>query len=703
MSVTGVGSSNRRHCVRWMRPRMGWALVLLAASPLNAGTPSPMYGAWGIDLTAIDPRVAPADDFFAYANGTWLRDTPIPPDKPSISLSVAMTAVTEQRIHQILDDAAQEADPVPKTLKGKVGAFYASFMDEARIEQLGAAPLGPALGMINDAPDRQTLGALMGLNPCDFEGSLFALNIYADRKNPDRYRVNIAQSELGLPDRDTYLLPALAGKKAAYRDYVETLLRATGYDAPAAAASGVVEFETRLAQASWTRVAQRDMAATYNPMTMGELAAEAPGFPWRAFLNTAGLQGTEDVVVAERSAMPEFAAIFATTPLPTLKAWMAFKLADNAAPYLSKPFSEAYFQFHLGILQGQQRQADRWQRAVRAVSGGHFGSGQRLDRFGSMGWAVGQLYTDRYFPVETKQQVRALVGEIETAFRHRLEQNDWMSAETRREALHKLDTYNVKVGYPDRPRDYSNLVIKRDDLLGNVRRAALADWQYQVARRNGPVDRSEWLLTPQTVDAYNGPFRDIVFPAAVLQAPMFDAAADPAVNYGAAGAGIAHELTHGFDDQGRKIDAAGALRDWWQPADERAFRARADRLVRQFSAFEALPGLKVNGALTLGENIADLGGLAIALDAYHASLKGRRAPVISGMTGDQRVFLGWAQLARGKLREEALRQKVISDPHAPREFRVNGILRNLDTFQRDYKVKPGEGMYLAPADRVRIW
>ena len=677
--------------------------AVIAASALRAGALTPTYGPWGVDLAAIDTSVRPANDFFAYANGTWLRRTPIPLDKPSVGLAVTMTARTEDRLHLLLDEASRAAPAASPTMSVELGAFYASFMDAGRVEQLGRRPIDPALQAIAGAPDRARLGELMGRNPFDFDGSLFAVNIYADRRDPTRYRVNVAQSALAMPDRDYYLLPAFAAKKAAFREYVETLLRLVGNDTPADAAGAVVDFETRLAEASWSRVAKRDLAATYNPMTVAELSGSAPGFPWRAFLGAADLAGTTDLVVAEKGALPKLAAAFAAAPLPTLKAWMAFRLADNAAPYLSSPFADAWFRFHSATLQGQPMQPPRWQRAVRAVSGGHFGSAERIDRFGNMAWGVGELYAARYFPAATRLQVEALVGEVQAAFRARLSSLDWMSPDTRREALHKLDTYTIKVGYPDHARDYSRLGIRRDDLVGNVRRAAQAEWHYQTARRNGPVDRSEWLLTPQTVDAYNGPFRDIVFPAAVLQPPMFDAAADPAVNYGTAGASIAHELTHGFDDQGRKIDAAGALRDWWQPADAQAFRARADQLVRQFSSFEALPGVKVNGELTLGENIADLGGLAVALDAYHASLHGRAAPVIDGMTGDQRVFLGWAQLWRGKLRDDALRQKLASDPHAPREFRVNGVVRNLDSFAHAYEVEPGDGMYLAPGQRVRIW
>jgi putative endopeptidase len=347
--------------------------------------------------------------------------------------------------------------------------------------------------------------------------------------------------------------------------------------------------------------------------------------------------------------------------------------------------------------------AVRWKRGVRAVSGGDFGTGDRFDRFGNLGWAVGQMFTARYFPPKAKAAIEDLVVNVKAAYRARMETLEWMGPATRKQALEKLDTYHIKVGYPDKPRDYSRLVIRPDDLLGNVRRAGEADWRFYISRIHGPVDQQEWGMTPQTNDAYNGSLRDIVFPAGILQPPIFDANADPAFNYGAAGGVIGHELTHGFDDEGRKFDAAGALHDWWSPADAKAFEARASKLGAQYSAYSPLPGVHVNGALTMGENIADLGGLTLALEAYHRSLHGKPAPVVDGMTGDQRVFLGWAQAWRGKARDEAIRRQVVSDPHSPRMYRVNGVVRNVDAWYDAFGVKPGQKLYVAPKDRVRIW
>jgi putative endopeptidase len=464
-----------------------------------------------------------------------------------------------------------------------------------------------------------------------------------------------------------------------------------------------VDFESQVAAASWTKVQQRDLSATYNPMSIGTLKRWAPEFNWSGFIANAKMQSLRLVVVHEKSAFPKISAIYSKAPLDTIRAWHAFHIADNAAPYLSSAFTEAYFQLHNNVLAGQQQEQARWKRAITAVSGGDFGVGDRFGTFGTMGFGVGQLYTAKYFPADAKANIEALVANVKDAFHARIEKLDWMGEDTKREALRKLDTYTIKVGYPDHPRDYSTLIVRSDDLVGNVRRAADADWNFFRGRFFGPVDRTDWGMTPQTNDAYNGDLRDIVFPAGILQPPIFDANADPAVNYGAVGGVIGHELTHGFDDEGRKIDASGALRDWWTAKDAQNFNARAAALAAQFSTYEPLPGVRVNGQLTLGEDIADLGGLVLALDAYHASLKGAVAPQLDGFTGDQRVFLGWAQAWRGKASDAYVRKQVVSDPHAPRQFRVIGPVRNIDGWYEAFRVMPGAEMYLAPSDRVRIW
>ena len=679
-------------------------LILLAAhgAPAAADDGKPIYGAWGYDAAGADPQTGPGQDFFRYANGAWLDRTPIPGDRPAVSLRLEMTDRIEARLHELMTKAAAQAAPEPADLTGKVGAFYKAYMDEARLEQLGAAPIAGVLDQIRAAKTRRDLTALMGRNAVDFEPTIFDQTIDADLKDPSRYTVYLSQSGLGLPDRDYYLKPNFAAAKASYESYVATLLRLIGWPDAKANAKSIVDFETKIAQASWTKAQDRDVVALYNPVSIAELHKLTPGFAWTEYLQNAGLGSLDRVVVAEKSAFPKIAAIYAAAPLKTIAAWQAFHIADNAAPFLSKPFVEAHFELYDRALSGQKEQRERWKRAIYVVGGTDCGGATKAC-FGTLGWAVGQLYSDAYFPPSAKQKIEDLVAHVKAAYRARLEKLDWMSAETRDAALQKLDTYTIKVGYPAHPRDYSAVVIRDDDLIGDVRRAAAADWAFYSGRLGGPVDRDDWTMTPQTNDAYNGSLRDIVFPAGILQPPSFDPDADPAVNYGAIGAVIGHELTHGFDDQGRKIDATGALRDWWTPEDAKKFEARAAVLGKQYDLYQPVPGVHVQGALTMGENIADLGGLTLGLDAYRASLDGKPAPVIGGFTGDQRVFLGWAQAWRGKVTDDYVKRQVVTDPHSPRQFRVNGAVRNIDAWYDAFGVKPGDALYLAPADRVHIW
>jgi putative endopeptidase len=614
-----------------------------------------------------------------------------------------MSDTTEARLHRLMEAAATTATHAPSGIEGKVGAFYKAFMDQRRIDALGTTPIAANLAQVRRARSRETLAALMGHGNSDFESTLFNLGTEVDLKDPKHYAVYLGQGGLGLPDRDYYLKPGFSAQKAKYQAYVEKLLELAGWPDATARAAEVVGFETRVAEASWTKEQQRDPVAAYNPMTVAELRGDAPEFAWRGFLDEAGLAKVRRVIVAEKTAFPKLAAIYAATPLETLRAWQAFHIADNAAPFLSRPITEAHFEFRGRTLSGQQEQPARWKRAIVAVGGDDFLAGDYFGTFGTLGWATGQLYSAKYFPAETKAKIEELVGNLKAAYRDRIQKLDWMGPATKAEALRKLDTYTIKVGYPDHPRDYASVVISDDDLVGDVRNAAAADWAFYRGRLFGPVDRAGWSMTPQTNDAYNGSLRDIVFPAGILQPPIFDPEADPAINYGAIGGVIGHELTHGFDDQGRKIDADGALRDWWTREDAQKFEARAKVLGEQYSKFEPIPGARVNGALTMGENIADLGGLTLALDAYHASLRGKPAPVLDGSTGDQRVLLGWAQAWRGKATEAFLRRQVVSDPHSPRMFRVNGVVRNLDPWYQAFAVKPGDSLYVAAGERVRIW
>ncbi|MFL5494865.1 MAG: M13 family metallopeptidase [Gemmatimonadales bacterium] len=690
-----------------MPRNVSWAALLLVSAcsppPSHPAQLKPQYGAWGFDLAGEDTTARPGDDFFGHVNGGWLGRTAIPADKASVSLWDLISDTTEARLRAIMDAGAAKAGRDPSDLEGKIGAYYKAFMDSAAVETLGAAPLAPHLARVRAAATRGAIAALMGRTNLAFDGAIFSTYIDVDLKNPKIYTVYLNQAGLGLPDRDYYLKPEFAAPRAAYEHYAATLLHLIDWPDPDGRAKEIVAFEKAIAQASWTKVQQRDLNAEYNPMTVADLVSLAPGFDWNSYLESAGLPRLPRVVVGEKSAFPRIAAVFASTPLPTLQAWEAFTIADNAAPFLSRAFGDAFFELRRKTLAGQHAQAARWKRAVQAVGGGDFLAGSRFERFGSVGFGVGELYTAKYFPPGAKKKIEELVANLMAAYRARIEKLDWMGPATRQEALKKLETYTIKVGYPDHPRDYSRLRLRDDDLLGDAERAGAFDWQFYVDRLNGPVDRTDWAMTPQTTDAYNGSLRDIVFPAGILQPPIFDPNADMAVNYGATGSVIGHELTHGFDDEGRKIDAEGALRDWWAPADAKAFDARAKVLATQYSAFEPLPGLHLNGNLTLGENIADLGGVTLALDAYRASLHGRPAPVLDGLTGDQRVFIGWAQAWRGKVTDDALKRQVVSNPHSPERFRVNGPLQNIDAWYTAFEVKPGDRLYVAPENRVRIW
>src|ERR1051325_11477615 len=644
------------------------------------------YGAWGFDLIGMDTKTHPGDDFFRYANGTWLDRIQIPGTKPAYSLRVVMSDFAEKRLREMFLAGEVNLKGQPSTLEEKAAAFFHSFMDGQRIEKLEAKPIDPELNDVKNAKTLDDLSALMGRTTTDFEFSLFSPIIDVDLKDPTKYAFYLSQAGLGLPDRDYYLKPEFAAQKTAYQDYIAKVLKLLNWSDAEKSAKEIIEFETKIADASWTKAQQRDLNAIYNPMSIAELKQLAPGFAWEKFLSEVKMSKLTRVIVEEKSAFPKIADAYSNTRIDTIRAWHAFHIADNAAPYLTRAFTAAYFQLHDKTLSGQQVEKVRWERAITAVSGGDFGIGDRFGTFGTMGFGVGQLYTAKYFPPEAKAKIEELVTNLKAAYRARIEKLDWMGAETKKEALKKLDTYTIKVGYPDHPRDYSKLVIRADDLIGNVKRCAQLDWDFYTGRFFGPVVRSDWTMTPQTNDAYNGSLRDIVFPAGILQAPVFEADADPAINYGAAGGIIGHELTHGFDDQGRKIDASGALRDWWTKQDADTFKKRADVLGAQYSKYEPIPGVHVNGELTMGENIADLGGLTLALDAYRASLKGKEAAVLDGFTGDERVFLGWAQAWRGKVTDDFVRKQVVSDPHSPRQYRVMGPARNIDAWDEALKV-----------------
>lgn len=554
----------------------------------------------GFDASGQNTAIHPGDDFYAHANGGWVDKTVIPADKSSYSLRLASTDLIESRLRELMERA-----------DGKIGAFYKSYMDEKKIEELGIKPLAQDMEAIKQAKTHEELWTLTGR--LEFVRPILALDIQADSMQPEKYAVFVHQAGLGLPDRDYYLSDKFQEVKAKYEGYVGTCLRSAGLSEEWA--KEIVQFETELAEASWTKAEARDPVASYNPMTRDELKAFLPEVAWDRLLESSSLGAVQRVVVAQKTAVQKLAKIFAKTQLEVLQAWMVFTSVDNAAPYLSKELVKAHFEMRKKALSGQEEMEMRWKSAVREV--GH------IDR---LGWSVGDLYVAKYFPESAKKEIEALVENLKAAFEARIQHLDWLSEETKRAAIQKLAHYQVNVGYPVKSPDDSGVVVLDDDLVGNVKRLSLARWLFHVNRLESPVDRNDWVMTPHTNNAYHHPrLTKIVFPAGILQSPMFDPAADPAVNYGAIGAVIGHEMTHGFDDQGRKYDEKGALRDWWTPGDQASFETRAQVLGDQFSKYEPLPGLFINPKLTMGENIADLGGLILALDAYHASLKGSEA------------------------------------------------------------------------------
>jgi putative endopeptidase len=670
---------------------LGGLICLLGLTAAGAAPDSgkPAFGAWGLDATGMDKTVSPGDDFFKYMNGAWFDRTAIPDDKSSYGNDYVINDEAVERVRRIL--AADPATDTANPDAAKIHAAYLAYLDEARVQALGAAPIAPDLAAIRAAAGKSDLAALMGHAESGFQSSVFRLDIDGDAKAPSRYAVSIIQGGLGLPDRDYYLTPGFAAQKAAYQAYVAQMLTLAGWDDPTASAAAIVDFETQIAQVSWTRAERRDPDKAYTPMSPAELAAVAPGFDWAAWLAGAGLADVHRLIVRQNTAAPKIAAIYAGAPLPTLRAWAAFHVADNAAGLLDQRFVDARFAFRSQLLQGQKTQPVRWKRAVGFVNNG-------------MGEAVGRTYVAEYFPPEAKAKIDALVTEMKLALGARIDRLDWMSAETKAKAHAKLAQLNVKIGYPSKWRDYSTLNVSSTDLAGDARAFDAFEWDREVRRLHDPVDRTEWGMTPQTVNAYyNDTMNEIVFPAAILSPPYFDPSADPAVNYGGIGATIGHEMTHGFDDSGRKFDGAGTLTDWWTPADAARFEAEAHKLNARFDTYSPFPGLHVKGDQTTGENIADLGGLLIALDAYHASLHGQSAPVIDGLTGDQRFFLAYAQAWRTKRREDLMRELLVADVHSPELYRTNGVVRNIDAWYAAFDVKPGAALYLTPADRVRIW
>ncbi|MEO8383299.1 MAG: M13-type metalloendopeptidase [Acidobacteriota bacterium] len=671
------------------------APLLHAEDPTPAASPAvaQRYGTWGIDLAGMDRSVKPGDDFFRYVNGTWAAHTQIPPDRTSYGAFVMLRDLSEARVHGILDGWAARKDLKAGSDEAKVAATYRTFLDEATAEKLDAKPIQAQLDAVRKVKTLDDVARLMARSTSAFGKSFFSAGVSDDAKDPEKYTLYLSQSGLGLPDREYYLRDNFKPQKERYEKYVADLLRLAGWEEPEKNAAAVVALETKIAEAHWTRAEGRDRDKTYNPMTPAELEKYAPGFPWTLYLKEAGLDRASRGVVRQNTALPKLAKIFAEADLAALQAWEAFSITDEAAPLLSKRFVDAEWEFRAKFLNGAQEQRPRWKRAVETAED-------------TMGEAIGRTYAAQYFPPDSKAKMEKLVADLRAAMKMRIEKLEWMGPETKSRALEKLTKFGVKIGYPSKWRDYSTLQVREGDLVGNAQRAAKFEWDRQVSRIGKPVDNLEWGMTPQTVNAYYASTKnEIVFPAAILQPPFFDPQADPAVNYGGIGGVIGHEITHGFDDQGRKSDGDGALRDWWAAEDAQKFEVQATRLGAQYEAvdFPQLPGLHIIPRMTMGENIGDLGGILLGLEAYRVSLHGQPAPVIDGFTGEQRVFLGWGQVWRTMMRDDALRQQLATNSHSPGTVRAVNPLRNVDAWYDAFGVKEGDKSYVKPEERVRIW
>lgn len=646
----------------------------------------------GIDLSYLDPDARPQDDLFGHVNGRWLTDYDIPADRATDGAFRLLADRAEEQVRDLITNAAG----APNTDAQRIGDLYASFMGTERVAAVGLAPLLAELALISDAADPAALAAVLGALQRTGVGGGAGAYVDTDSKDSTRYLLHFTQSGLGLPDESYYRAPAHAAVLAAYPQHIARMLGLVLGGDQAETAARIVALETKLAAAHWDVVKRRDADLSYNLRRFADLADEAPGFDWAGWLAAVGAPAdvVAEVVVRQPDFLVAFAALWASEPLEDWKAWLSWRLISGRAPILTDDLVAENFDFYGRTLSGTEEIRDRWKRGVGLVEG-------------LMGDAVGKLYVERHFPPSHKARMDELVANLREAYRVSITNLEWMTPETRQRALAKLDKFTPKIGYPARWRDYSNLVIDAGDLYGNYLRGQAVEHDRELAKLGSEVDRDEWFMTPQTVNAYYNPgMNEIVFPAAILQPPFFDAEADDAANYGGIGAVIGHEIGHGFDDQGAKYDGDGNLVDWWTDADRAEFGLRTKALIEQYEAFtpRALDaGHHVNGAFTVGENIGDLGGLSIALLAYELSLGGQEAPVIDGLTGVQRVYFGWAQVWRTKSRDAEAIRRLAVDPHSPPEFRCNGVIRNIDSFYEAFDVSTTDELYLDPAERVRIW
>jgi endothelin-converting enzyme/putative endopeptidase len=671
-------------------------LLLLAAasalviSPALARDGKPTFAPWGVDLTAMDSTVKPGDDFFDFVNGAWAKRTEIAADRTFVGIDSVLNDQIDKDVRAIVEDMAK--DPAASGQIGQqVGDFYASWMDVAAINAKGAAPLKPYLDRIAAVKDK---GELIDLFATVGYESPVGVSIFPDLANPTHYAVYAGQGGLGLPNRDYYLLQGAKydAYRAAYRAYMTQVQQLAGIADAAAKTDRIFALETAIAKVHWTPEQSRDIDKIYNPMDLAKLKAFAPQLEWNRALAKSGLGDVKTVVVTETTAVQQIAKMLDSVPLSTWKDYLTYHFISDHAPYLASNFDQANFDFYSKTLRDVPTQRERWKRGVSLVNG-------------ALGEAVGQIYVQRHYPSESDRQMGELISNIRAALQEKIETNDWMDEPTRKEALAKLAAFDPRTGHPAKYIDYSTLKVDRSDLLGNVMRSNQFDWDLLLTRMKKPVDRTLWDMLPQTNNAYYDPTQNqITFPAAILQPPYFDPDADPAANYGSIGATIGHEIGHGFDDQGRKFDGTGKLRDWWTPATAKKYEAHADALVKQYDAYEPVPGVHIKGQLTLGENLGDLGGLEVAYAAYRRYVAAHgEPPVIDGMTGDQRFFLAYGYSWENKTREGALRAQLLTNEHSPAKFRVNGVVRNVDAWYKAFNVQPGDKLYLPPEQRVKVW
>jgi putative endopeptidase len=641
----------------------------------------------------IDKMVKPGDNFFMYANGTWLKNNPIPPSQTRWGSFNELEENNFNALHKLLEEAASSKSTDKNSANWKVGAFYRSGMNMGEIEKAGLNPLSRLFARISAISNTEQLMHEIALEHTMGIGPLFQFGVSPDDKNVSTQIPQFYQGGLGLPDRDYYFKddPRTTKIRNAYKNYVVQMLKMMEVENPPASAEEIINLETRLAGASMTRVEMRDPYKLYNKFKLQTLNKVTPGLDWNTLFTDLKLHGQDSTIVGQPEFFKEVARLLNATPIETWKKYLKFHLVNDMAPFLSKNFDEARFQFYGKTIRGQQEQKERWKRVLTIVDG-------------SVGELLGQMYVDRNFKPEAKERMLSLVNNLQQTYGDRIMRLDWMSKETKKRAIGKLNTFMKKIGYPDKWKDYSALKIVDNDYVANVLNASAFEYDYNISKLGKPVDRTEWGMTPPTVNAYYNPaFNEIVFPAGILQYPFFEFGADDAINYGGIGGVIGHEMTHGFDDQGRQYDADGNLQDWWTPEDAKKFEEKTNVVVKQFNKYTVLDTVHVNGELTLGENLADLGGIAIAYEAFKKTKQGKSKELIDGFTPDQRFFLSWAQVWRANTRPEELTARIVTDPHSPNEWRCNGPLSNMQEFYNAFDIKPGDKMYRPAAERAKVW